>query len=203
METIVSMMKTTNNIRLIRTKLGLSMDKLAEKIGTTRATIMKLEHGDMKLTTNWMDRIASGLGCDPVDLITATNKTVKVFGYVGAGAVVFPVEEDQAGTGAIDEVEAPPGVDPDSVIAVIVTGTSMYPAYREGDALYYKKLCDYDDSCLRKECIVKVKDGAIYVKVLTRGSKPNTFTLTSYNAEPIEDVQIDFACKILWVKKAL
>jgi len=123
-----------------------------------------------------------------------------VEGYVGAGAEIHQIEESS--NFVIDGVEAPPGIDPDAVTAVVVKGDSMFPAYRDGDVIYYTKECDYDASCLRKECVVKVKGGAAFVKVLKPGSKAGRFTLQSYNFPDIEDVQIDWACRVLWVKKA-
>lgn len=125
---------------------------------------------------------------------------VKLVGYVGAGAEIFPLETH--GDEEIDRVEAPPGVDPTSIVAVKVTGDSMYPVYKEGDIIYYTRLCDFHDSCLKQECVIKLRDGRAFVKVLSRGSVANTFTLISYNSPPIEDVEIEWACEILWVRKA-
>lgn len=78
------MIKITNNIRLIRKERALSMESLAERIGTTRATIMKLENGDMQLTTTWMERLADGLRCTPIDLISTPNEKQKQ-GYSSQG----------------------------------------------------------------------------------------------------------------------
>ncbi len=188
-----------NNIKKIRESRGYSQEQLADRIGTTFQKISKLERGERKLSLQWMMDISKALGCSISDLISEPA-LVKLVGYVGAGAEIFPV--DISGDEIIDEVDVPPGISPDQVVAVKVRGDSMYPAYREGDILYYHRKCDYDESYLRRECIVKVKDGAAYVKILTRGSKVGTFTLTSYNSPPIEDVQIEWACKILWVKKS-
>lgn len=58
-----------NRIKELRLKADLSQEDLAKKVGTTRATIMKLEKGTMQLTADWMQKIADGLGCDWTELL--------------------------------------------------------------------------------------------------------------------------------------
>lgn len=60
-----------NRIRELRESVGLSQEELGRKIGTTRATISKLEKGNMNLTQWWMVRLANGLGCTPATILTA------------------------------------------------------------------------------------------------------------------------------------
>ena len=114
--------------------------------------------------------------------------------------MIFPID-DYAKGGGIDEVEAPPNVDPASVVAVRVSGDSMYPAYQDGDILYYRKECDFDPSYIGKECVVMLKSGQALVKRLHRCIKPERFRLESYNAPPMHDVRVEWACPVLWVKK--
>lgn len=189
------------NIDKYRKLRGISMETLAKSAGTSRGYLQELKSGKRRINIDMLNKLARVLGCNPPDLISTTSlRLVKVEGYVGAGAEIFPFEVES--NFVVDDVEAPPGVDPDSIVAVIVRGDSMFPAYRDNDVIYYTKHCDYDPSCLRRECIVKVKEGAAFVKILKPGSKPGRFTLQSYNSPDIEDVKIEWACKVLWVKKA-
>jgi transcriptional regulator with XRE-family HTH domain len=189
------------NLDFQRKKAKITLDSLASKSGYSPDMLYRLMRGERRYNVDILARLSKVLGCNPSDLIATEGKAlVKVEGYVGAGAEIHPIEEGS--NFVIDGVEAPPGVDPDSVTAVIVKGDSMFPAYRDGDVIYYTKDCDYDPSVLRKECVVKVKGGAAFVKVLKPGTKPKHFTLQSYNSPDQEDVQIEWACKVLWVKKA-
>lgn len=67
-----------NRIRELRKLRGISMDALGDAIGTTRATIMKLEKGDMNLTADYMQKIADALEVDWVELLRPVSKIEKM-----------------------------------------------------------------------------------------------------------------------------
>ncbi len=48
---------------------------------------------------------------------------------------------------------------------------------------------------------MKTDQGEGYVKKLTNGAAPGSFTLVSYNAPPIENVRLLWAAPIIWVKR--
>lgn len=58
-----------NNIREYRLAAGLSMQALADKIGTSKSQIDKLEKGHRRLTVDWMQRLAPVLDCAMADLL--------------------------------------------------------------------------------------------------------------------------------------
>lgn len=58
-----------NRIREIREKRGLTQVELADLVGTTQPTIMRLETGKRKLTVDWMQKIAKALHVRPEDLV--------------------------------------------------------------------------------------------------------------------------------------
>jgi len=60
-----------NRIKEWRLERGLSMQALAERVGTSRQQIHKLERGERRLTEDWMRRIAVILDCAPADLLSA------------------------------------------------------------------------------------------------------------------------------------
>ena len=47
----------------------LGQDALAERMDTTKATVSKLENGQMQMTGRWMAAAADALGIDPEDLL--------------------------------------------------------------------------------------------------------------------------------------
>ena len=65
-------MRAMNRIRELRKLRKLSAYDLADKVGTRQPTIHRLETGKMKLTVEWMKRIADALGVSPQDLIAPT-----------------------------------------------------------------------------------------------------------------------------------
>lgn len=120
---------------------------------------------------------------------------VPLVGYIGAGAEVYAIDDG----GALDEIEAPPGIGSDAV-AVQVRGESMWPRYSEGDILIYDNHASLN-SLHNRECIVALPDGRKFVKTL-RPAREGAYDLESYNAPPIRDVQVEWAAEIKWVKRA-
>ena len=60
-----------NRIAALRHERGLSLAELAERAGTTKAQIQKLEHGHRRLSLGWMERIALALDVKLSDLLPA------------------------------------------------------------------------------------------------------------------------------------
>jgi hypothetical protein len=117
----------------------------------------------------------------------------RVDGYVGAGAEVVPVDDSSLG----DEIELPPGA-PANTHTLIVRGNSMYPRYFEGEHLSYVPEPGDPEQLIGRECVVKLRDGRVLVKIIRRGSRPRCFNLESWNAPPLEDQQIEWAAPVRW-----
>lgn len=129
------------------------------------------------------------------------STSVAIAGKVGAGQQIVPFDDSLKGAG-IGEVERPPGAAGD-IVAAEVEGDSMLPVYRAGDIIFYHRdgLGAWTDH-VGDECVVALRDGRVFVKVLARGSTPKLATLNSYNASPIADVRVEWASPIRWVKRA-
>jgi phage repressor protein C with HTH and peptisase S24 domain len=121
---------------------------------------------------------------------------IPVVGYVGAGAEIYSIDDHFKG-GGLDELQAPLHVPADSV-ALIVRGDSMYPEVDAGTRVIYRREVDFDEAqCLGKRCVVKLEDGHLFLKRLTRGSQYGRYTLISVNAPPIENVEIEWAAPVM------
>ena len=128
-------------------------------------------------------------------------RRIPVVGYVGAGEKFHSVDDLAQGAG-LDSVDLDlDGADP---IAVEVRGESMLPVYRPGDRLLCSRLKGSDESSfLGRDCVVKLTNGAGYVKRVVRGARPRRFTLLSYAADPIAEVELEWAAPIIWIKRAV
>lgn len=58
-----------NRIGILRRAKRMSQAELAAAIGTTRSQINRLEHGDRRLSLDWMTRIARGLDVKMSELL--------------------------------------------------------------------------------------------------------------------------------------
>ena len=189
-----------NNIREMRKKLGLSLEAVAYRAGTTRATIMKLEKGDMSLTVKWMERIAKALYCSPSDLL-ADNKIKQsiVVGYVGAG-IVHAYDDHAQGNG-LELVENPIGINKPDIVAVRVRGDSMRPMLYDNWLLFYSREHDgVPSDCIGRVCIVKLIDDGVAVRELKQGSKPGYYHLIAYNGETTFDAKLKWAARVLDIR---
>lgn len=164
----------------------------------TPSTYASHENGQTPLPVDAASRYARAFKVSPAWLLTGEGEMGKhsatLAGQVGAGAEIVPVPDDEP----IDrDVELPPGGTPDLNV-VIVRGESMYPRYFDGERIYYRPEHRSPDELLGKECVVQLRDGRILVKRLRKGSRKNVYTLESYNAPSMEDVQIEWATPVRW-----
>lgn len=58
-----------NRIREIRQSRKLSLQQVADQVGTTRTQIMRLETGVRRLTDTWMYRLGRVLDCHPAEFL--------------------------------------------------------------------------------------------------------------------------------------
>lgn len=189
----------TNRLRELRKKAGLTLQEVAEGAGTSNPMIGMLERGERKLTVEWLERIAPVLGVKPSDILSDLKKDnlVPVVGIVGAGEVMFSVDDNQT----LDEVVFPFKSEFPNTVAVRVKGESMLPVYRNGDLIFYddKKFTDYE-GYVGTDCIVRLLDGRTYLKELQRSN--GAYWLHSYNGAPILNIKIDWVAKVRWIQRS-
>jgi transcriptional regulator with XRE-family HTH domain len=60
-----------NQLRAYRLDAGLTLEQLAERMGTSVQQVSRLEKGQRKLTQDWMMRASAALGIPPAALFDA------------------------------------------------------------------------------------------------------------------------------------
>ncbi|MBX9594311.1 MAG: helix-turn-helix domain-containing protein [Roseomonas sp.] len=179
---------------------GLTPSELAQRAGLAASTLTRFLNKPVKhtLSARTLDKLSriSGVAIPAIVAVSPRQSSVPVVGYVGAGERIFSVDE-----GPCEVVDAPPGSDQETV-AVIVRGSSMFPAFWDGDVLYYSRYSTFSrEECLYNECIVKLVGGEVYVKRIMPGSAAGRYTLTSYNAPSIIDAEIEWAAPVQFQDK--
>lgn len=122
---------------------------------------------------------------------------VPVLGKVGAGGSVLYNEPDEEP----EHVDRPPGA-VGRLMALRVAGESMLPVYRDGDIVYVTR--DHEGvlpEYIGEECVVHTVEGGTFLKTLTIGSQHNRFTLRSFNADDMENVELEWASRVEFVMK--
>jgi len=59
----------SNPVKAMREARGLSLQALADLVGTTRQQVHKLESGERRLSIDWLLKLSAALGADPKDLL--------------------------------------------------------------------------------------------------------------------------------------
>jgi len=178
------------------------MRKASLDAGRNETWVRDLLHGRTQMpSAEHLEKLAEVLDSSPQWLLhggehsgNVGGRTVPLVGHVGAGAEILIIDDHAKGAG-LEEVAAPPGA-PRSTIAVRVRGESQLGRFDDGDIIFYSEHLPPDDLVNRRECVVKLADGRLFVKRLVRGSGQGLYTLLSSNAAPIDDVAVEWAAKI-------
>lgn len=177
-----------NRLSHLRKKAGFTQESLAKALNTGRSTITKLERSEIPMTDRWLDRLSNVLKCAPADIL---GDYVPVVGKIGAGGTV--IFED---IGSEDMVKRPADT-PGEIVGLEVDGDSMLPKFDPGDIVYISRDHDgVDLSDVGAICACRLTTGETYLKQLVRGARPGTWTLRSYNASDMADVELEWATPI-------
>jgi phage repressor protein C with HTH and peptisase S24 domain len=162
---------------------GTIRNALTEAGNMTENTFRKLDDGALQLKGE--------------RLISQKKPTVRMAGKVGAGDIVSMFGGDSM-QGDIELVDAPEGAeDPEELLALTIEGNSMRPL-RPGWLIFYRKTHPgITDDELGQLCVVRLKNGNLYVKILRRGYTDGLFNLESWNADPLNDQDVEWATKVL------
>lgn len=169
--------------------------RLAEYVGTTPQAISRMVNDD---PTKEMRRIESWELLKMMDFFGSspgqTWSAVPIMGYLGAGAEVEP-DFEQVPPEGLDEIDVPFTL-PSEMIAFRVRGESMLPVYKDGEVIVvYREQQKPIESFYGEEAAVRTTDGRRFIKTIMRG-QDGTVTLMSWNAQPIENVEIEWVGEI-------
>src|SRR5436305_10665002 len=121
--------------------------------------------------------------------------SVPIMGRVGAGAAIEP-EHEQVPPEGLGEVQLPFPIS-EETIAFEVAGDSMLPKYENGDVIVvYREQRHPLASFYGEEAAVRVKTGECYLKTIERGKSSTLVNLTTCNAKPTNEVQLDWIADI-------
>lgn len=184
------------NLRRLMIKKGIKPTTLSLMVGKSKTLVKDLleKTDDVRIST--LVKLTSALDANLDELLSRPR--VPIAGYIGAGgSIIF---EDIGETMDPDQtVMRPPGINGD-LIALLVRGDSMLPKYKDGDVIYIQRTHDGAlPEYIGDDCAVRLKTGETYLKQLAHGSRAGLFTLRSLNAADIEDVEIEWATRVVLI----
>lgn len=153
-------MATGNNIERLRTEAGWSRPQLASRMGTSPQQVERLEKGQRRLTTGWIEKFAEAFGVAPAAIISNDNlppanaRPIKMEGAsmerlredlpiygtaLGAPKIVEgeAIEQTSLNSGDVIGYAKRPVIlnGHNDAYALYTVGHSMYPKYDEGEML--------------------------------------------------------------------
>lgn len=63
-----------NKLKDLRQRKGLTLKEVAERADTSIPQIQRLENGDRRLTTEWIERLSKALNCHPSEIVPEFSK---------------------------------------------------------------------------------------------------------------------------------
>lgn len=186
------------NLQRIMDQKGWKPTTLSQRVSNSKTLVKDLltKTSDVQFST--LRKLAGALEVELGDLLALPR--VPIVGKIGAGgSVIFVALQDDEQLDPEDMVLRPPGVS-GKLVALVVEGSSMLPKYSDGDIIYIQR--EHDgilESDIGDDCAVRLKSGETYVKQLVRGSEPGRFTLRSLNAPDMENVEVEWATRVLFI----
>lgn len=176
-------------IRELRKRRGMTLQQLADRVGTTPQTVQRLETGNMTVSMDWLGRFAGAFGIRPADLIAEEGgRSVPLVGRIGRDGVIRAVpDEAPAETIGLDV----PADDPVAVHLDAAVGGYAAGSYLIGNRLAGAGLVGAHG----KDCIVRLAGGGLMLGRLIWRS--GTITLVPLDSS--RDVRFD--AEIVWAAR--
>jgi transcriptional regulator with XRE-family HTH domain len=174
-------------IREFRVRRGFTQAELAEQVGTTAATVSRLENNAMTVSTDWLDRFAAVLGVHPADLIERPGSaSARLLGKAG-----------RSGRVAAGDAERELALDLPADAVAVEIAVAQGP-YAEGERLVGMRL--EGASILNgvgKDCIVALRDGAVLLARVAGAPPGLTLVPVAAGAPILYDQHVDWLAPVV------
>jgi transcriptional regulator with XRE-family HTH domain len=184
------------NLKRARKARGLTLDRLAEALDTSKGYLSDMESGKRPMPPGPMlERLAHALQIPAAELLRE-DATVPVVGYVAAGAEAHLY---QTGDGNLGQVEAPPGARP-CTVAVEIRGESLGMLFDGWLAFYDETRDPVTPDLIGQLCVVGLPDGRVMIKRLLPTPNPDRFHLMANGEGSLLDQQVSWAARVLTMR---
>lgn len=179
-----------NRIRHFRKMHGLTLQELADRMGTTAQTISRIERQQLRLSTDWMERFAEVLHVPVGELLEmAQRPPLMIAGIVAAD-------------GSIKEVPAEPlPFDIPAERPVIVRLGAPHGEYHLGEILVCGRFDGADiANAVGHDCVVETTEGNRALRRVIAGGAAGTYTLVPIiSGAPVRYHQnLNWAARVTW-----
>lgn len=169
-------------LRELRKRHGLTLQQVADAIGTTAQTVQRLETAHMTVSIDWLSRFSNVFGVRPSDMIVDDEiRNVPLLGRINRDGKMTPRTDDKGSPTVNMDVVA------DEPVAVKL-GSSDVGEYAAGSYLIGDKLTgDNIVNAHGKDCIVQLAGGTVLLRrLICRNGQ-----ITLVPIEPSGDIRFD------------
>ena len=205
-ENVCGMSAMGERLKAARLKAGFSSAaKAATALGVSPSTYRAHENGQNDYGPDEAELYARRLGTSAAHLLTGRGAVdgeplpveIAIMGFLGAGSEIEP-DYEQVPPDGLDQVTIPFPV-PSDLIGFKVRGISMMPVYRDGTViLVHREQKRPLHTFFGEDAAVLTTGGRRFIKTITRG-QGDKVTLTSWNADPIENQRLEWIGEIFAV----
>ena len=178
-------------IRELRKRRSLTLQQLANLVGTTPQTVQRLETANMTVSMEWLGRFADAFGVRPSDLIAdEQSRNIPLLGSIGRDGTMSERASDQVGETMTLDV---PADDPVAVHLEADVGD-----YRAGAFLVGNRLSGDDIvNAHGHDCIVMLSNNLVLLRrLICRNSAVLLIPI-----EPSGDVRFD--ADVVWAARLI
>lgn len=213
-------------VKLIRKKLGMTQEQLAQRLGIGKAALSMIETGKTRLSSRNRNIMVQELNVNPEwletgrgemfnaepDLTAYMHRTdnslplqsVPLYSVEGTAGLV-PLFAEQARTKPLNYIHIPNLPKCDG--AIYIVGDSMYPLLKSGDIVLYKQLHDIDNIFWGDMYLLSIDiEGEEYVtvKYIQKSERAGYVKLVSQNPHHADkEVRIERIRAIALVKASI
>ncbi|MBX5195744.1 helix-turn-helix transcriptional regulator [Rhizobium sp. NZLR10] len=156
-----------NRIAALRAANGLTQSQLAARLGVHWVTVSRLERGKMKLTADWMERIAIALNARVTDIIKlpATEELVTITATIIRAFELEQLEEKTS----YDQIVGTFDLEGVASLWFKVGDDTMAPFFFKGDALRFSYIAkDGLHLAFGRLCHIVGDDGRSFIGIIDR-----------------------------------
>jgi transcriptional regulator with XRE-family HTH domain len=189
----------STRIREFRKLHGMTLQTLAQKVGTTAQTIQRLETGNMTVSLDWLTRIAEVFKVPAAALLVSdTTASVPIIGDLNAAGDVTPLKSDDPASALSLVISAP---HPVAVhVGETIQSRSSEQAYAAGSWLIGGKAdLDPDVAMPPRDCLVASINGRISLQRASIDKGKVVFSPASERAGFAEEL----ATEVAWIAPVL
>lgn len=183
-------------VRKLLRQSGLTQTQLAASLNTSQGTVSRWLSGKQSPSVEHWQIVQKALTGSAA--ASHDPQPISVTGHIGLYGRIYLVENERESAGKMVTPLIPL---PSGIASLEVQGFGMAPRYMDGEVVFYDEEHFPPEAMVGRECIVKVKDGETYLKLVRHGSQPGRFTLVGYSAPDMVDVELEWATPIRFVQR--